>query len=104
MHDAGSVGFGQALSYLLQILQQPWQFATLLMDLRAQRNPLQQFHRDVIDTIALTDLEDLRDVWMTEGGSSLRLLLKPPHSILIVSNSRGQYLQRHLAMQPHVFS
>src|SRR5437870_12926215 len=72
------------------------------MDLIAQSIAVNVLDGDEVGAFALTDFVDVGDVRMIECSSGGGLLLEAAHSILISSNSRGQNLQRDLAMEPHV--
>ena len=67
-----------------------------------QRDSVDEFHRDEIRAIVFPDLKDLRDVWMVERSSRLRLAHKPLHAIAMRSNISRQDFQRDLAIEPGV--
>jgi len=89
---------------MLQKTQQLSQFGLLLMNLLTQGGAIDEFHRDEIHTLALTDFINVRDVWVVKRSSGLCFLFEPPHAIFIRSEFSRQDLQSDFAMQARVFS
>src|SRR2546427_5400710 len=69
------------------------------MDLLAQCYAVDQLHSDEVRATVLADLEDLRDVRMTECGSGLSFLNKAAHPIFVGSSGGGQDFQRDQTAQ-----
>src|SRR5262245_65767231 len=104
MHDPGGVRTGQPFSCVLEKSEQLAQFSSLFMNLVAQRLAIHEFHGDEVDAIMLANLIDVRDIRMIEGGGSLCFLGKPPHSILIAGEFRGEKLSRYFPAVLGVFT
>ena len=68
------------------------------MDLLAQRDAVDELHRDELHAIVFANLMDVRDVPMIERCRGLRLLNEAAHAILIGCNFGGKNLQPDLAM------
>src|SRR6185503_9739902 len=65
-----------------------------------ERFSAEQLHRDEERLALFTDLEDLADVGMTDGGRRSRLAEQPPPGRAILG--RGDDLQRNVAIQAEI--
>src|SRR5258705_11266389 len=99
MNDSGCMSFRQSLRHLNQILQQLREWCFVSMDLMAERFAVDKLHRDVVRAFALTDLVDMRDVWMIESSGRLCFTNKPLHSITIRREVGRQNLQRDFTIE-----
>ena len=96
----GSITFrGQTFGHMLQVTQEFPQLGVLAMNLVAERGALDELHGDIVHALVLTNLEDLRDVWMTKRRGRLSFLNKAPHPILICGDIGRQNLQRDFAIE-----
>src|SRR5256885_10384279 len=69
------------------------------MNLFAQRRAVDEFHRDEMRAGLLANLIDVRDVWVIQGGGSLRFLNEAPHSIPVGRNVGRQDFKRYASSQ-----
>ena len=99
MHDAGGVSLYQTFRYMSQIAQELSQIGLLAMNAFTQRLTIDKLHRDEMHAIVLTDLEDLRDVGMTERGGRFSLTNESIHAISIRSNISRKDLQPDSAIE-----
>src|SRR6266566_4536098 len=99
MDDAGGMSLSQSFGHVLQVAQQLPQFGSLPMYLFAERNAFHEFHRDEVRAFVLSDLKNLCDVRMTQGGRRFCLADKPIHAVAIRCDFGRKYLQRYSAIE-----
>src|SRR6266542_428790 len=66
MNDSSCMSFCQVFSGMLQIAQKLSQFGVLAVNFLAQRDTIDNLHRYVMRSISFANLEDLRNVRMTQ--------------------------------------
>jgi hypothetical protein len=102
VHDAGSVGLGEAVGGLRGDLQQPPRGARpafLGQQQPAQRLAVDALHHDVRQAGGLADLVDRDDVRVIERGRRARLLSESSEAHRIRRETLGQELHRHVPVQ-----
>src|SRR5678816_2051444 len=71
----------------------------LAVDLLAESYAFNKLHGDEVRPLALTNLVNVRDVWMVESSGGRGLLFETAHSILVNSHFGGKNLQGDFAME-----
>src|SRR6266850_4710839 len=98
MHDARGVGLGECFSNVLQVTQQLRKLIMGQVNAIAESLTVDKLHRDKVSAFKFTDLVDVGDVRMIQRSSGLRLLFEALQSFPIRSKIRGQYFERHIAI------
>src|SRR5688572_14521196 len=93
------MSFRQPGGHLRKICQQLRKIGPGLVDLVAKRLSIDVLHGDKLPALCLTNLIDMRDVWMVKAGGSLRLQVETAHTIFIGSELDRQELQRDIAVE-----
>ena len=102
MHDAGGVGLRQTLSRMMQVSQELFQIGLLAMNLRAQRDTINEFHGDEVNAFVLADFVNVRDVRMIQRGRRFCLASEAPHAVLIAGKFDRKYLQCYFTLKLRV--
>src|SRR5947207_2971099 len=93
MDDGRRMCFCESVSNLLQVAQKLREIGVLVMNELAQRQAINEFHRNEVQAISFTNFVDVRDVRMVQRGGCLRLLSETPHSIFIRRDFEWQNFQ-----------
>jgi len=75
----------------------------LIVNQLSQREAIDKLHGNEVRAISLSDLINVRDVWMGERRGSLRFLLEAPHALLIRGNLSRQNLQGYFPAEFQIF-
>ena len=71
-------------------------------DTFGERGPVDEFHHQRSDTAGFLKAVNSGDIGMVQRCQRLRFALEAGHAVGVLSESSGQYLDGHLAMQPGV--
>src|SRR6266540_7293446 len=83
MHDTRGMSLRQSFGDVLQVTQKLLQFGPLPMNLLAQSHAIDKLHGNEVGAVVLSDLEDLRNVWVTQRRSRLCFANESLHAIAI---------------------
>ena len=103
VHDAGGVGADQCAGDLNSILQHFAEAEPGARDKFFERFAFNEFHRDVIQAVFRTYIEDGDDIGMVERRRRLRLLDEALFAFFVAGLAGHQNLESDFAAEPGVF-
>src|SRR5262249_49573285 len=99
VNNSGRVSFGQSVSHVLQVAQEPCEISLPSVNQLPQCQAIDEFHGDKVSAGAFTNLVSMCDVRMVEGRRRCCFLFESPQPIVIGDNVGGQNFQGNFAME-----